>query len=152
MNTAKELAETSLFNGMDQDDLAAFAGIAREVKFGPEDAVYQADTAGDSFYVIVEGSVRVQVIDEHDEEVTVATLKAGSYFGEMEVIGGMNRTAAVISEEDTRCYCFDASSVLDLLKRNDRVASHFYRQVCRELIRRLKSTTRDMGYFKSRSI
>ncbi len=152
MNTAKELAETSLFHGMEPDHLAAFAGIAREATFGPEDPVYQAGSAGDSFFVIVEGAARVQVLDENDEEVTVATLKAGSYFGEMEVIGGMNRTAAVVSEEETRCYRFDASAVLDLLKRNDRIASHFYRQVCRELIKRLKSTTRDMGYFKSRSI
>jgi CRP-like cAMP-binding protein len=151
MNTAKELAETNLFAGVEQDDLAAFAGIASEVTFGPEETVYEADTAGDSFYVIVEGSVRVQVVDERDEEVNVATLKAGSCFGEMEVIGGMNRTAAVVSEEDCRCYRFDASAALDLLKRNDRVASHFYRQVCRELIRRLRSTTRDMGYFKSRA-
>ena len=55
------------------------------------------------------------------------------------------------SEEDSRCYRFDASKVLELLKRNDTVAAHFYRQVCRELIRRLRSTTRDMGYFKARA-
>ena len=36
MNTAKELAESSLFKGLEEDALAAFAGIAREVRFGPK--------------------------------------------------------------------------------------------------------------------
>ncbi len=152
MNTAKELAENSLFRDLDKDGLAAFAGIAQEVSFGPEEVVYEAATAGDSFFVIVEGQFRVQVIDEHNDEVTVATLKVGSAFGEMEVLGNMNRTAAVVSEADSRCYRFDASRTLELLKRNNNVAAIFYRQVCRELILRLKSTTRNMGYFKSRAI
>ena len=36
MNTAKELATTQLFEGLPEDDLAAFAGIASEAKFEPE--------------------------------------------------------------------------------------------------------------------
>ncbi len=152
MNTAKELATTSLFEALSAEDLAAFAGIAREVKLAPEQVVYAAESAGDSFFVIVEGAFRVQVADEHGDEVTVATLKPGSTFGEMEVIGGMNRTAAVVSEGDGRCYRFAAAAVLDLLKRNDKLAAHFYREVSRELIRRLRSTTRDMGYFRARAV
>jgi CRP-like cAMP-binding protein len=83
--------------------------------------------------------------------VDVATLKPGSYFGEMEVIGGMNRTAAVVSGGDGRCYRFEAQTLLDLLKRDAPLAAHFYRGVTRELIKRLRNTTRDMGYFKARA-
>ncbi len=151
MNTAKELAQTQLFEGLPADDLAAFAGIAQEVKFGPEETVYETGSAGDSFFAIVEGSFRVRVTDDNGDEVDVATLKTGSYFGEMEVIGAMGRTAAVVSAEDARCYKFDAMAVGDLLKRNHAIAAHFYRQVCLELIRRLKSTTRDVGYFRARA-
>jgi CRP-like cAMP-binding protein len=151
MNTARELATTQLFDGLAADDLAAFAGIAQEKSFEPEQVVYEAGSAGDSFYVIVDGSFRVRVADEHGEEVDVATLKPGSCFGEMEVIGAINRTAAVVSEGDGRCYRFDAMEVNDLLKRNTGIAAHFYRQVCLELIRRLKSTTRDVGYFRVRA-
>ncbi len=151
METAKELGETSLFKGLGPDDLAAFAGIAVEAKFGPEELVYESGHAGDSMFVIVEGKFAVRVIDEHNDEVEVASLKAGSYFGEMEVIGGMNRTAAIVSAEDGRCYRFDAAQLLALLKRNDHVAGHFYREVCKGLIKRLQNTTRDMGYFKARA-
>ena len=151
METAKELGGMSLFNGLGPDDLAAFAGIAVEAKFGPEDMVYDAGNAGDSMFVIVEGKFAVRVTDEHDDQVDVASLKPGSYFGEMEVIGGMNRTAAIVSEEDGRCYRFDAAQLLALLKRNDHLAGHFYREVCKGLVKRLHNTTRDMGYFKARA-
>jgi len=151
MNTAKELAHTDLFKELSDDQLAAFAAVAREVKYGPGDVIYEADSAGDSFFVILDGEFVVRVTDEHGEQVDVATLKPGSYFGEMEVIGGMNRTAAVVSDGDGRCYRFDATTLVDLLKRNDKLAAHFYRHIARELIRRLKSTTRDMGYFKARA-
>lgn len=151
MNTAKDLAQTELFVGLDDNDLAAFAGIAREMKFEPEQTVYTTGSAGDSMYVIVEGNFVVRVADENEEAVDVATLKPGSYFGEMEVLGGMNRTASVVSQGSGRCYRFDAKALSDLLKRNDKVAAPFYRKVCLELIKRLKNTTRDMGYFKVRA-
>jgi CRP/FNR family transcriptional regulator, cyclic AMP receptor protein len=151
MNTAKELGETELFKGLSDADLAQFAGIAREVKFEPSQTVYEADAAGDSMYVVVAGNFIVRVKDENGDEVDVATLKPGSYFGEMEVIGGMNRTAAVVSEADGRAYRFEAGALVALLKQHQGLAAHFYRQVARELIKRLKNTTRDMGYFKARA-
>ena len=151
MSATEELAKTNLFDGMEAADLEAFAALAREVKFGPEESVYQAGSAGDSMYVIVEGAFAVRVTDEDEEEVDVAHLKPGSYFGEMEVLGGMGRTAAIVSEGDGRCYRFDATELTGLLKTNKSVAAHFYREVCSELIRRLKNTTRDMGYFKARA-
>jgi len=152
MEAAKELSSSELLEGLEPEHIAAFAGIAVEVKYGPEEVVYETGSAGDSLYIIVEGTFGVRVLDEHEEEVDVARLKPGSYFGEMEVIGGINRTAAIVSEEDGRCYRFDAIQLLDLLKRNDHIAAHVYREVCRGLIKRLKNTTRDMGYFKSRAL
>ncbi len=151
MNTAVDLAETELFLGLSQDELAAFAGIAREVRFEPGQVVYDTGAAGDSLYVIAEGEFIVRVKDGEGEEVDVATLKPRSYFGEMEVVGAINRTAAVVADGAGRCYRFEAAELLALLKRNANLAAHFYRQIARELIKRLKNTTRDMGYFKARA-
>ena len=152
MEAAKELGDTTLFKGLQADHLASFAGIAQSISFGPEDVVYTAGSAGDSLFVIIEGTFTVRVRDENGEEVDVATLKPNSYFGEMEVIGGINRTASVVSVGDSRCYRFDAAQLMALLKRNDHLGAFFYREVSKELINRLKNTTRDMGYFKSRAL
>jgi len=151
MNTAMELAQTELFSDLAQDQIASFAAIARENKFESGQVVYKTDAAGDAFYIIVEGTFVVRVRDENGDEVDIAVLKPGSYFGEMELIGGMNRTAAIVADSDGRCYRFEAAALLALLKRDNALAAHFYRQVARELVRRLRNTTRDMGYFKARA-
>jgi CRP-like cAMP-binding protein len=151
METAKDLSETTLFNGLDNEQLSAIAGIATSAEFGPDEVVYESGSVGDSMYMIVKGAFTVRVVDENGEQVDVATLRTGSYFGEMEVIGGINRTASIVSAEESRCYRFDAAALLSLLKQNAPLAAQFYREVCKGLILRLKNTTRDMGYFKVRA-
>ena len=47
MEAAKELGDSELFNGLEAEDLAAYAGIAQEAKFGPEEAVDDTGSAGD---------------------------------------------------------------------------------------------------------
>ncbi|MCK5687937.1 cyclic nucleotide-binding domain-containing protein [Myxococcota bacterium] len=151
MNAAKDLLTTVLFSGLEDDAIAGFAGIATEMKYDPGQVVYATGSAGDSLYVVVEGTVVVRAKDENGEEVDIAEIKEGASFGEMEVLGGMNRTASIVADSDARCYRFDAITLIDFLKRNDKLAAHFYRATSLELIKRLKSTTRDMGYFKARS-
>ena len=151
MNTAIELAENELFKGLTAEQLASFAAIAREVKLEPGQVVYEGGAAGDSLYAIAAGNFIVRMKDDSGDEVDVATLKPGSYFGEMEIIGGMNRTAGIVSDGEGRCYRFEVSELLALLKQNAVLAAHFYHQVARELVRRLRNTTRDMGYFKARA-
>lgn len=151
MDTTAELAQTELFADLDADSVAKFAAIATSVSFGPEDVVYEAGSAGDSLFIIADGDFVVRVSDDEDEEVDVATLHKGTYFGEMEVVGGMNRTAAIVSAGDGRCFRFDAAKLIALLKSNHDLAAHFYREVSKGLIKRLRNTTRDMGYFKMRA-
>lgn len=151
MNTAKELAGSELFDGLGVEEIASFAHIAQEVRFQPQEKVFGPGSAGDALYVIAEGEFVVRVLDDDREEVDVAKLESGTYFGEMEVIAGTSRNAAIVSLSDSRCYRFDANELLDLLRTRPALAAHFYRQVARELIRRLRNTTRDMGFFKSRA-
>ncbi|MEL6339184.1 MAG: cyclic nucleotide-binding domain-containing protein [Myxococcota bacterium] len=151
MDTAKELATSQLFEGLEAEDIAVFANIAQEARYEPQQEVFAPGSAGDALYVIVEGAFAVRMKNDDGEDVDVAQLKEGTYFGEMEVIGGMNRAASIVSVGDGRCYRFDASELLNMLKTKHHLAAHFYREVARELIKRLRTTTRDMGYFKSRA-
>ena len=151
MDVGLELAKIELFAGLPAEDLAAIVLIAQPVRFEPSQVIYRTGDAGDALYVIVEGTVTVRTHDENGDEVEVARLKAGSYFGEMEVIGGMTRTASIVAESDGRGYRLVGNALLDALGRSDRLAAHFYRQISRELVRRLRNTTRDMGYFKTRA-
>jgi len=58
------------------------------------DIVKQGDV-GNSFYLLLDGSVDILVKDEHREERLVNQLSGGSYFGEMALMGDKRRTATV---------------------------------------------------------
>ncbi len=58
------------------------------------DIIKQGDV-GNSFYLLLDGSVDILVKDEHRQERLVNQLSSGSYFGEMALMGDKRRTATV---------------------------------------------------------
>lgn len=55
-----------------------------------------------SLYVLVSGKVRVYVSDEDGKEVVLSVLDApGAYFGELALVGSTERTASVMTVEDS---------------------------------------------------
>lgn len=151
MDVGTELANSKLFEGLRAEDLAAIVAIAQPVQFTAMQTIFRAGEAGDCLYVIVEGTVVVKTQDDNGDEVDVAHLSSGSCFGEMEVVGGMTRAASIVAETDGRGYRFIGNALIDVLGRSDRLAAQIYRRLCVELIRRLRNSTRDMGYFKARA-
>ena len=152
MNAAIDLAKTKLFSGLDEAQIADFAAIAAEQQFAPQEVVYNEGSAGDSLYIIAEGEFTVRTKDDDGAQVDVATLRAGTYFGEMEVVGGINRTASVVAKGEAKTYRFDAGALNQLLGNKPELAAHIYKQFAKELIKRLRDTTQHMGYFKARAL
>ena len=153
MDIKQALVDNRLFALMEQADRDLLASIAREVVFHPGETIFSAGEVGDSLYIICQGVVTVVVSEETGEEAEVATLPAGSYFGEMEVIeSGIPRTAGIVAREECLLIKFDAVELGAILDKHDHLAKTFYRTVCKELVRRLRNTTKTMGYYKSRSL
>ena len=57
---------------------------------------------GDSLFVLLEGEVKVYSTDENGREITYALIKAGDYFGEMSLDGGV-RSASVVTVDNSVC-------------------------------------------------
>jgi len=74
-----------------------------------ETIIKQGDV-GDSFYLIADGEVSVQV-----NHVQVATLEAGSFFGEMSLLSNERRSATVISIQETHCLVLSRGDFNELL-------------------------------------
>ena len=81
-----------LFSSCTDDELSRIAGLtqARDVDAGVE--IFAEGDPGDDFYVIVEGDAEARVGGEK-----IGDLTKGSFFGEMALIDGLDRTATVVS-------------------------------------------------------
>jgi CRP-like cAMP-binding protein len=90
-----------LFDDLSQD---AFIELVNKLEYHRHLAgtlIIREGDPGRSFYVIVEGRVRIYKVGPDEKEITLAHLGEGAFFGEMALLSGAPRTANVEAEEDT---------------------------------------------------
>ncbi|MBI5495237.1 MAG: cyclic nucleotide-binding domain-containing protein [Deltaproteobacteria bacterium] len=107
--------KSKLFEFLDPAGRQAMMDIAHRVQFPVGTCVVKEGTPGDAMYVILRGSVKVTV-DDMGGEKQVATLGAGSFFGEMAVVTDAPRSASVTAQADLEVLVFDKAHVTAILK------------------------------------
>jgi CRP/FNR family cyclic AMP-dependent transcriptional regulator len=90
---ADVLAQVPLFEGLSRRHLRKIAEHADEISFREKETIVEADQPGRTFFVIVEGEVRVVQGDR-----TISRAGPGEFFGEISLPDGGPRTASVVAE------------------------------------------------------
>jgi len=91
------LRAVPLFADLDDRSLQAVAVLARELATKAGDVLTLEGEPGDAFYVIVDGTVRV----EHGDR-TVRSMTAGGFLGEIALVEHSARTATATCVTDCR--------------------------------------------------
>jgi small-conductance mechanosensitive channel/CRP-like cAMP-binding protein len=99
--------------------------------------VCRENDPGDSFYIILTGSVGV--FSERTEKY-IATLHAGEFFGEMSLLLGIPRSATVRTLEDSTLFIIDRNDLQKLLASQEGLAD----QIAKKLTER-QQALQDMG-------
>ncbi len=84
-----------LFADLDDRSLQAVAVLAREQRHKAGDVLMLEGEPGDEFYVIVDGTIRI----EHGDR-TVRSMTAGGFLGEIALVERRPRTATATAESD----------------------------------------------------
>lgn len=84
------LERVPLFQKLTKRHLRGVARLAELKRYGSGAVVVHAGARGDAFYVILDGSARVQTPDGHTRD-----LHEGDYFGELALLDGAPRAATV---------------------------------------------------------
>jgi CRP-like cAMP-binding protein len=97
--------------------LERLAAAAEEVAFTPGDVIVREGDPADAIYVLGEGEVEVTDVGAAGGEPRVlATLAAPAYFGEIGVLEGIPRTAAVTAREGCSALRIDGGELLVALR------------------------------------
>jgi CRP/FNR family cyclic AMP-dependent transcriptional regulator len=135
MKDAKVASDTHL-NAEELRGLAA-QGV---VKSFPKNTVIVSEgDETDSFYIIVQGRVKVFVSDEDGREIILATQGPGDYFGEM-VLDGGPRSASVMTLEPSRFAVIPKTRFRDFLHSHPAFSAH----LIEKLIDRTRSLTENV--------
>jgi len=97
-----ELTDVPLFEGCSERQLRNIASITRLVDAPPGTVVTRVGDPGNEFYLILDGTVRVDV----PAGKSVA-LRPGEFFGEMSLLDGDLRSATVVTDTPVRFLVVD---------------------------------------------
>jgi CRP/FNR family cyclic AMP-dependent transcriptional regulator len=95
MNDIELLKQVPLFSQMDDSELGSLRTIMEVETYPPNHMILSEGGAGDEFYVLVKGSVIVQVVDAGGKKVVVEELGPGGFFGELSMLTNEPRSASV---------------------------------------------------------
>ena len=122
------LAQVPLFEGLSRRHLKQIAEHADEISFREKETIVEAGEPGGSFFVIVEGEVRVVRGDR-----TIARAGPGEFFGEISLLDGGPRTASVIAETPVVAIRLFKASFDKVVRDEPRVAGKILAVVARRL-------------------
>jgi CRP/FNR family cyclic AMP-dependent transcriptional regulator len=97
---AQSLARVPLFKRLEPHELEHLAEEIDQVNYKAGETIFNEHDRGDALYVVEEGSVRIWVVDEDVNDVTLAELKPGEFFGELAVLdrGERSTNATAITD------------------------------------------------------
>jgi CRP/FNR family transcriptional regulator, cyclic AMP receptor protein len=90
---AAKLREIPLFARLSADEAAALAELLEQRSVAPNEPLFWIGDPGHDFWVIQKGRVRLTYPNHSGAEMTLATLNAGDFLGEIALLDGGSRTA-----------------------------------------------------------
>jgi CRP-like cAMP-binding protein len=130
----RHLQRVPLFRGFDEAELRRVAELARIVEAPAGTVVTQLGEPGDSFFVIVDGTVAVRTPVGAGSQ-----LQPGDFFGEMSLLDGEPRSATIVATTDLRLLIVDRAHFWRLLDETPDLIRRILTILSRR-VRRLEQT------------
>ena len=120
--TLESIRSVPLFASLDDETVTALRSLLDAEQRPTGSPLFRAGDAGDSMYLIESGRVRIHIVDADGDDVTLAELARGDFFGEMAILDGKPRSASATVIEDARLAVLPRDDFLDFVRRNPDVA------------------------------
>jgi CRP-like cAMP-binding protein len=111
------LAEVPLFEGLSKRHLRRIAKLARVRRFAAGSTMVRTGDPGRSFYVLLDGTAKVIRVTGRPRR-----LGAGDFFGEMALLDGAPRSAAVVADSEVLALTIDRPGFTKLLRAEPALA------------------------------
>lgn len=139
METEREgtyLKQVAIFADLAEEDIRDLMAVAKRRTFRSGEVIFHRDDPGQVLYMIKEGKVKICLISPDGQEISLAVLGAGEYFGEFALYDGLPRSADAVAIEKVECYTLQRSDFHNAIMKNPKIAI----QVLEGLSRRLRNT------------
>jgi CRP-like cAMP-binding protein len=121
------LARARAFELLDAEGRTRLAALAEARPLAAGEVLMREGEAGDAFYLLVRGLLRVEAEDLAAQPQRVATIEPGAVLGEIGVVTREPRTATVTADTDAEVLRFEMLGVLSVLKDYPQVLAELNR-------------------------
>ena len=145
LNTVTErLNNISIFAPLSDEETERLAQAAKVRVYAPGEAIVRMGQEGNSMFVIMRGSVEVQVLQGTTMKI-VNRLRENDFFGEMSLLTGEPRTATVVAAEETEVLQIRKVTIKPIFEANPELVKSIGEMVeeRRELLRSLAEKAMD---------
>ena len=120
--TLEALRSVPLFASLDDDAARELRDLLLEKVVPQNTRLFDQGDTGDAMYLIESGRVRISIRDDDKQELTLADLAQGDFFGEMSIIDGRQRSADARVLEDARLAILSRADFLRFVRTKPDVA------------------------------
>jgi len=123
-----------LFSELTDDDLREIVKLAVRQVYKKDNMILIEEEIGSTMFIILDGRVKISRISDDGREVILSILSEGDFFGEMSILDGQNRSANVVTLDDSKIMVIRREDFLQML--------HDYPQIAINLLKELAGRLR----------
>ena len=139
------LKQTRLFGELDPEALARLADRAIERTYKKGQLIFYQGDPAEALFIVIEGRIKVVVVNEDGNEMLLVTLEALDVFGEVALIDGEPRSASAETLEQTRVLVLTRATFLEALRESPAMTESLLRSLG-AVLRRLTEQTADLVF------
>ena len=122
-SVADMLAKVALFQDIKPEQLRGLARFGEFRSRGAGEVVFRINDAADGLYVVLAGAASITRPDDDGEEIELAAVGPGGFFGEMALLDGRPRSATVTVTKPTELWVLSREHFLDFIFESREVLS-----------------------------
>ena len=122
MSGISSLRSASLFASLSDSELAEVAACLVTRSFGRGVFIFHKDSPGQTLYIIQSGRVRIFILSESGQEISLNVYGAGEVIGELGFLDGQPRSASAVTLEPTVTLALRREDFFQRLEDHSRLA------------------------------
>jgi CRP-like cAMP-binding protein len=124
-----------LFSELSDNDLREIVKLAVRQVYKKDNMILIEEEIGSTMFIILDGRVKISRISDDGREVILSILSEGDFFGEMSILDGQNRSANVVTLEDSKIMVIRREDFLQMLHDYPQIAINLLKELAQRLRR-----------------
>jgi CRP-like cAMP-binding protein len=118
MDDQELLRTVPIFSELSDGDISSLGKLSSRRRYPKDTVVFFENEEGDSFFMILEGRIKVTILGDDGREVILSMLGPGDFFGEMALLDNEPRSATAIAVEETELLSLNRTDFQTVLTDN----------------------------------